>query len=75
MWVLDKHGNAINSEQVMSLSVGTDPDDAGAYEVQANGSANTLIAQFAVGEPMTETQATALFTRMCNMLGTVDLSQ
>jgi hypothetical protein len=74
MWILDKNGHAINSDQIMGIFVATDPDDAGAYEVQANDSDNTLIAQFAVDEPMDEADATALYTRMCNMLGTIDLN-
>jgi hypothetical protein len=74
MWIFDKHGNAINSDQIMGLFVGTDPDDEGAYEVQANNSGNSLIAQFAVGEPMDEAAANTLYARMTTMLGVTDLT-
>ena len=75
MWIFDKHGNAINFDQVMGIFVDTDPDSTGAYEVKANGATNDLIAQFAVNEPMTQAQANALYARMCDMLGTTDLTQ
>lgn len=75
MWLFDKHGNAINMDQVMGIFVDADGDNPGYYEVKANGATNVLVAQFAVNAPMSQAAATALFARMSDMLGTTDLSQ
>ena len=75
MWFFDKHGNAINSAQIMGLYVMPNPDSAGYYVVGANAANSTLIAEFALSATMSESDATALYTRMTTMLGVVDLTQ
>lgn len=75
MWFLDKYGNSINSNQIMSLYVASNSDSSGSYEVQANNASNTMIAQFAVNVPMTQAQAESLLARMSDLLGVTDLSQ
>ena len=75
MWILDKHGAAINMDQVMGIFLDPDPDFPSAWEVKANGATNVLVAQFSVDAPVTNPQAEELYERMCDMLGTTDLTQ
>lgn len=75
MFVYDKYRSAINVDQIMGLFVHADPDNEGAYEVQANDADNNLIAQFSVDAPMTEDQANALMVRMVTSFGILDLTQ
>jgi hypothetical protein len=69
MWLYDKFGNGINSRQLLSLYVGTDPGNESYYEVQGNNSANTLSAQFTTTGTLDEAGAADLLTEMLTLLG------
>lgn len=76
MWIVNKFGAPINMDQAMSLYVDVNGDEGG-YEVKANNSGNSPIAQFLVtpATSMTEPEADALLERMKDLLGVTDLSE
>jgi hypothetical protein len=67
MWLQDKFGNSINSEQLMSLYVAEDSGAPGDYLVQGNNSVNTQVASFWNGSAMTE--ASTLLSTLSTILG------
>ncbi len=76
MWIYEKHGNPVNTDQIFGLAVGANGDEGG-YEVWSTNDDNTSTAQFLVtpGVSMTLAEATALRLKMAQMLGVVDLSK
>ena len=72
MWFLDKSGNAVNSDQLLSLVVGSDGESG--FEVHGQDSADSTVAAFNTGAAMDEAEANALYARMQTILGTVDLT-
>lgn len=72
MWIKDQYGNAINSNELLSLYIVTDPANSTYYVVQANNSVNTNVATFRTGADMTEVQANALYAQLCALLGVFD---
>lgn len=71
MWFVDKFGNAINSEWLISLYV--DTDGGTGYEVKANSYSPTngngqFSGQFTNGNTMTQAQAEALLLKMSELL-------
>jgi hypothetical protein len=66
MWLQDKYGNSINSNQLMSLYV---YEDSGSYVVAGNNSVNTNVAEFQTTESMTEPEAESLLATLSSLLG------
>jgi hypothetical protein len=69
MWLVNRVGAPCNTDQIFAFAVADDPDNEGAFEVIANNNENTTIAQFTVGAPMTEAEATALLNQIMTLTG------
>ena len=69
MWLINKYGAPCNTDQVFAITVAEDPDHAGYYEVAANNSSNTTIAQFTADAPMSEAAATNLLGQIMTLVG------
>lgn len=66
MWMQDKYGHSINSDQLMSLYV---YEDSGSYVVAGNNSVNTIVAEFETVDAMSEAEAIALLASLSAQLG------
>jgi hypothetical protein len=73
VWLLNKYGVPCNTDQVFAFNTASDPDNPGYFEVIANNSDNTTVAQFTVGAPMTEAQAAQLLGQIMTLTGAYSL--